>query len=74
MVFPRKNQVYEFIPDRLPEFPIKKFEKVSGEAFFIDESLLVFIYFTLIFLFNTEILYPLLCDSVFKILCRSIQS
>ncbi|XP_053509271.1 protein SSUH2 homolog isoform X2 [Ictalurus furcatus] len=37
-----KNQVYEFIPDRLPEFPIKKFEKVSGEAFFIDESLLVY--------------------------------
>ncbi|MCI4390283.1 hypothetical protein PGIGA_G00120840 [Pangasianodon gigas] len=37
-----KNQVYEFIPDRLPDFPIKKFEKVSGEAFFIDESLLVY--------------------------------
>lgn len=50
MVFLRKNQVYEFIPARLPEFPIKKFEKVSGEAFFIDESLLV-----LKFWFNTEI-------------------
>lgn len=37
----RKNQVFEFIPDRLPEFPIKKFTKVSGEAFFIDENLLV---------------------------------
>ncbi|XP_060766680.1 protein SSUH2 homolog isoform X2 [Neoarius graeffei] len=37
-----KNQVYEFIPDRLPEFPVKKFEKVSGEAFFVDESLLVY--------------------------------
>lgn len=44
-MFFRKNQAYEFIPDRLPEFPIKKFEKVSGEAFFIDENLLVFYYF-----------------------------
>ncbi|KAI4888296.1 hypothetical protein NFI96_011991, partial [Prochilodus magdalenae] len=37
-----KNQVCEFIPDRQPEFPLKKFEKVSGEPFFIDESLLVY--------------------------------
>ncbi|XP_076864417.1 protein SSUH2 homolog [Brachyhypopomus gauderio] len=37
-----KNQVYEFIPDRQPEFPVKKFEKVSGEAFFTDESVLVY--------------------------------
>lgn len=44
-MFLRKNQVYEFIPDRLPEIPIKKFEKVSGEAFFIDENLLVFFFF-----------------------------
>lgn len=37
----RKNNVSEFIPDRQPDFPDKKFEKVSGDAFFIDESLLV---------------------------------
>ncbi|KAG1939948.1 protein SSUH2 [Pimephales promelas] len=37
-----KNQVFEFIPDRVPELPLKKFEKVSGEAFFVDESLLVY--------------------------------
>ncbi|KAJ8260320.1 hypothetical protein GJAV_G00179620 [Gymnothorax javanicus] len=37
-----KNHVFEFIPDRYPEFPIKKFEKVSGDAFFVDESLLVY--------------------------------
>ncbi|KAM9444196.1 protein SSUH2 homolog [Clarias gariepinus] len=37
-----KNQVFEFIPNRLLDFPMKKFEKVSGEAFFIDESLLVY--------------------------------
>lgn len=42
-LFHRKNQVFEFIPDRLPEFPLKKFEKVSGEAFFVDEHLLVYI-------------------------------
>ncbi|KAK1799705.1 hypothetical protein P4O66_006247 [Electrophorus voltai] len=39
-----KNQVYEFIPDRQLEFPMKKFEKVSGEVFFTDESILVFIH------------------------------
>ncbi|XP_077083071.1 protein SSUH2 homolog isoform X1 [Siphateles boraxobius] len=37
-----KNQVFEFIPDRVPELPLKKFEKVSGEAFFVDENLLVY--------------------------------
>uniref|UniRef100_I3KQH8 Protein SSUH2 homolog n=1 Tax=Oreochromis niloticus TaxID=8128 RepID=I3KQH8_ORENI len=37
-----KNNVSEFIPDRQPDFPDKKFEKVSGDAFFIDESLLVY--------------------------------
>ncbi|KAJ8259298.1 hypothetical protein COCON_G00183100 [Conger conger] len=37
-----KNQVHAFIPDRYPEFPIKKFEKVSGDAFFVDESILVY--------------------------------
>ncbi|KAJ8359002.1 hypothetical protein SKAU_G00155270, partial [Synaphobranchus kaupii] len=35
-----KNHVFEFIPDRYPEFPIKKFEKVSGDAFFVEESIL----------------------------------
>ncbi|RXN18015.1 SSUH2-like protein [Labeo rohita] len=38
--FLRKNQVFEFIPNRVPAFPLKKFEKVSGEAFFVDENLL----------------------------------
>lgn len=42
-LFYRKNQVFEVIPDRVPEFPLKKFEKVSGEAFFVDENLLVYI-------------------------------
>uniref|UniRef100_A0A4W5JPG2 Uncharacterized protein n=1 Tax=Hucho hucho TaxID=62062 RepID=A0A4W5JPG2_9TELE len=37
-----KNHVFEFVPDRLPEFPLKKFEKVSGDAFFVDESILVY--------------------------------
>lgn len=37
----RKNNVSEFIPDRQPDFPDRKFEKVSGDAFFVDESLLV---------------------------------
>uniref|UniRef100_A0A3B1JTK0 Ssu-2 homolog n=1 Tax=Astyanax mexicanus TaxID=7994 RepID=A0A3B1JTK0_ASTMX len=31
-----------FVPDRQTGFPIKKFEKVSGELFFIDENLLVY--------------------------------
>ncbi|KAG7478173.1 hypothetical protein MATL_G00077580 [Megalops atlanticus] len=38
----RKNHTFEFIPDRLPEFPVKKFEKVSGDPFFVDESVLVY--------------------------------
>lgn len=38
----RKNNVSEFIPDRQPDFPDRKFEKVSGDAFFVDESLLVY--------------------------------
>ncbi|XP_018602238.1 protein SSUH2 homolog [Scleropages formosus] len=37
-----KNHVFEFIPDRVPDFPVKKFEKVSGDPFFIDESILVY--------------------------------
>ncbi|KAA0712414.1 Protein SSUH2 -like protein [Triplophysa tibetana] len=37
-----KNQVSEFIPDRVPEFPLKKFDKGSGEAFFVDDNLLVY--------------------------------
>ncbi|KTF71740.1 hypothetical protein cypCar_00042398 [Cyprinus carpio] len=35
----RKNQVFVFIPNRVPGFPLKKFEKVSGEAFFVDDNL-----------------------------------
>ena len=37
----RKNHVGDFIPDRQPDFPDKKFEKVTGDPFFIDESVLV---------------------------------
>uniref|UniRef100_H3C4E1 Ssu-2 homolog n=1 Tax=Tetraodon nigroviridis TaxID=99883 RepID=H3C4E1_TETNG len=37
-----KNNVSHFIPDRQPDFPDQKFEKVSGEAFFRDENLLVY--------------------------------
>ncbi|XP_048879177.1 uncharacterized protein LOC125747748 [Brienomyrus brachyistius] len=37
-----KNHVSEFIPDRIPEFPVKKFGKVSGDPFFVDESVLVY--------------------------------
>uniref|UniRef100_A0A3Q2C648 CR-type domain-containing protein n=1 Tax=Cyprinodon variegatus TaxID=28743 RepID=A0A3Q2C648_CYPVA len=36
-----KNNVSNFIPDRQPDFPDKKFEKVSGDPFFIDENVLV---------------------------------
>ncbi len=43
-LFRRKNLVFVFIPNRVPEFPLKKFEKVSGEAFFVDENLLVYIH------------------------------
>ncbi|KAM9409642.1 protein SSUH2 homolog [Pholidichthys leucotaenia] len=37
-----KNNVSDFIPDRQPDFPDKKFEKVSGDPFFVDESVLVY--------------------------------
>ncbi|MEQ2169781.1 hypothetical protein GOODEAATRI_028704, partial [Goodea atripinnis] len=37
----RKNNISDFIPDRQPDFPDKKFEKVSGDPFFIDENVLV---------------------------------
>ncbi|KAG7235643.1 hypothetical protein INR49_002405 [Caranx melampygus] len=37
-----KNNVEEFIPDRQPDFPDKKFEKVTGDPFFIDENVLVY--------------------------------
>ncbi|KAL2090827.1 hypothetical protein ACEWY4_013090 [Coilia grayii] len=37
-----KNQIREFIPDRIPEFPLKNFDKVSGDSFFEDENLLVY--------------------------------
>ncbi|XP_023249036.1 protein SSUH2 homolog [Seriola lalandi dorsalis] len=37
-----KNNVEEFIPDRQPDFPDKKFEKVTGDPFFIDQNLLVY--------------------------------
>nr|XP_019961860.1 PREDICTED: protein SSUH2 homolog isoform X2 [Paralichthys olivaceus] len=38
----RKNNVDNFIPDRQPDFPDKKFEKVTGDPFFIDENVLVY--------------------------------
>ncbi|MEQ2316248.1 hypothetical protein AMECASPLE_030695 [Ameca splendens] len=37
-----KNNISDFIPDRQPDFPDKKFEKVSGDPFFIDENVLVY--------------------------------
>ncbi|XP_039652393.1 protein SSUH2 homolog isoform X1 [Perca fluviatilis] len=37
-----KNDITEFIPDRQPDFPDKKFEKVTGDPFFVDESMLVY--------------------------------
>ncbi|XP_040889873.1 protein SSUH2 homolog isoform X1 [Toxotes jaculatrix] len=37
-----KNNVDDFIPDRQPDFPDKKFEKVTGDPFFIDENVLVY--------------------------------
>ncbi|KAM4612771.1 protein SSUH2 homolog [Polymixia lowei] len=37
-----KNNVVDFIPDRQPDFPDKKFEKVTGDPFFIDENVLVY--------------------------------
>ncbi|KAM6981347.1 protein SSUH2 homolog [Aplochiton taeniatus] len=36
------NNVYNFIPDRNPEFPLKNFENASGDNFFVDENLLVY--------------------------------
>ncbi|XP_026161665.1 protein SSUH2 homolog isoform X2 [Mastacembelus armatus] len=41
-VFCRKNNIADFIPDRQPDFPDKKFEKVRGDPFFSDENLLVY--------------------------------
>ncbi|XP_070815403.1 protein SSUH2 homolog [Chaetodon trifascialis] len=37
-----KNNVEDFIPDRQPDFPDKKFEKVTGDPFFVDNSVLVY--------------------------------
>ncbi|XP_059186096.1 protein SSUH2 homolog isoform X1 [Centropristis striata] len=37
-----KNDISDFIPDRQPDFPDKKFEKVTGDPFFVDESILVY--------------------------------
>lgn len=37
----RKNNIDHFIPDRQPDFPDEKFQKVSGDPFFIDENVLV---------------------------------
>ncbi|MBN3306203.1 SSUH2 protein, partial [Amia calva] len=37
-----KNHVFEYVPDRIPDFPVKKFEKVAGDPFFVDESILVY--------------------------------
>ncbi|KAM8914395.1 protein SSUH2 homolog isoform 1-T1 [Spinachia spinachia] len=37
-----KNNISDHIPDRQPDFPDKKFEKVTGDPFFVDESVLVY--------------------------------
>ncbi|KAG7494434.1 SSUH2-like [Solea senegalensis] len=37
-----KNNVEGFIPDRQPDFPDEKFEKVKGAPLFIDENVLVY--------------------------------
>ncbi|XP_075951959.1 protein SSUH2 homolog isoform X3 [Anarhichas minor] len=37
-----KNDISDFIPDRQPDFPDKKFEQVTGDPFFVDESVLVY--------------------------------
>ncbi|XP_041080738.1 protein SSUH2 homolog isoform X1 [Polyodon spathula] len=37
-----KNQIYQHVPDRCPDFPVKLFEKVNGDKFFVDESALVY--------------------------------
>lgn len=36
------NNVANFVPDRQPEFPDEKFQQVSGDAFFVDENMLVY--------------------------------
>lgn len=37
-----KNQRFEFVPDKTPDFPLKNFESVSGDVFFEDENNLVY--------------------------------
>ncbi|KAE8298912.1 Protein SSUH2-like protein ssu-2-like protein [Larimichthys crocea] len=37
-----KNNIEVFIPDRQPEFPDQKFETVTGNPLFVDESVLVY--------------------------------
>ncbi|KAM7006339.1 protein SSUH2 homolog isoform 2-T2 [Tautogolabrus adspersus] len=37
-----KNNIEDFIPDRQPDFPDEKFEKVTGDPFFVDENVLVY--------------------------------
>ncbi|XP_029908425.1 protein SSUH2 homolog isoform X2 [Myripristis murdjan] len=37
-----QNNKDDFIPDRQPDFPDKKFEKVTGDPFFIDDNELVY--------------------------------
>ncbi|KAM8867691.1 protein SSUH2 homolog [Synchiropus splendidus] len=37
-----KNNISDHIPDRQPDFPDKKFEKVTGDPFFVDENQLVY--------------------------------
>ncbi|KAG2471116.1 SSUH2 protein, partial [Polypterus senegalus] len=38
----KKNQIYEHVPNRCPDFPIKLFEKVNGDKFFVDENIFVY--------------------------------
>ncbi|MBN3290881.1 SSUH2 protein, partial [Polypterus senegalus] len=38
----QKNQIYEHVPNRCPDFPIKLFEKVNGDKFFVDENIFVY--------------------------------
>lgn len=40
----RKNQRFEFVPEKAPDFPLKNFESVSGDVFFEDENNLVLYY------------------------------
>lgn len=37
-----KNNIDNYIPDRQPDFPDEKFQKVTGDPFFVDESVLVY--------------------------------